>query len=345
MSFTELIVDYLNTPYLLIAGFVVMLVFAFQYFRKNRFPVNDMVQGNNLEREFGLSLVGLEDEVQMRSDDNNDERSAFAPSVFSSDSTPAILVVEPNAEVRVSITNALLLNYRVLALGDGSKAYQKACEMIPDLIIINTYIGGMEGVTLCQNLKATEATNHIPIIMLTAKDEIPGNPGETHLKADAFLVKPFDARELLLCVRNLIDQRKRTQVSLRDQLGSGPGLSEYAPAEAMFFDKLFRALEKNFHNPDFGPEALAREFELTKMQLYRKLKALTNRTPGDVLRSYRIDQAKALLTHGEGEVSLVAMQCGFANVATFNKVFKEYTGISPLEFSIQPKATMDPIVE
>jgi DNA-binding response OmpR family regulator len=345
MSFTELIVDYLNTPYLLIAGFVVMLVIAFQYFRKNRFPVNDMLQGNNLEREFGLSLVGLEDEVQMRNNDPDDERSAFAPSVFSSDSTPAILVVEPNADIRISITNALLLNYRVLALGDGSKAFQKACEMIPDLIIVNTYVGGMEGVTLCETLKSTEATNHIPVVMLTAKDEIPGNPGESHLKADAVLVKPFDARELLLCVRNLIDLRKRLQTAFRDQLSAGPHLMEYAPAEARFFDKLFKSLENNFHNPDFGPEALAREFSLTKMQLYRKLKALTNRSPGDMLRSYRIDQAKMLLMHSEGEVSLVARQCGFSNVATFTKVFKEYTGISPLEFSIQPKATVDPIVE
>lgn len=344
MKMPELILEYVNTPYLLIAIFVVLLVVVFLYFRKNSVPANELLQSNNLEREFGLSLIGLEDDIQVRTEDD-DEVRAFTPSVFASDATPAILVVEPNTEWRVSISNALRLNYRVIALSDGARSYQNAMEMVPDLIIINTYIGGMEGLTLCETLKSSEPTNHIPVVMLTVKDEIPANPGETHLKADAVLVKPFDARELLLCVRNLIDARKRLQKSFREQLVLHT-VSDQLPAPySNFLNKLFSILRHNYHDASFGVEQLGGELSLSKIQLFRKVKALTNRTPGDILRLYRIEQAKLLLSKAEVAIDDLARLSGFASPAAFNKVFKEYTGISPMEYSARPKVTVDTVLD
>jgi DNA-binding response OmpR family regulator len=317
-----------------------MLFIAYQYFKKNKFPTENLLQGTNIEREFGLSLIGLEDEVRLHSDED-DERSSFSPSVFSTDSSPAILVVEPNEDMRLFITNALRLNYRVIALSDGLKAFQKSCEMVPDLVIINTYIGGMEGMTLCQKLKSNEITNHIPVVMLTGKAEV--EQSSQDLKYDSFLVKPFDARELLLSVRDLIDQRKRHHIAFRDQINMDLAVADLTPASSIFLRKLFHLLETNYSNPAFGVEDLAKAFSFSKLQLFRKLKALTNRTAGDLLRFYRIEQAKYFLSKHDS-LSLIAAKFGFTNLTTFNKVFKEYTGVSPAEFSVQAKTTVDPII-
>jgi DNA-binding response OmpR family regulator len=344
MNLQEVLVKYINTPYILVAALVVILFVVYQYFKKNRFPAENIIQGTNLEREFGLSLIGLEDEVQLRSDED-DERSAFTPSVFSTDSSPAILVVEPNEDMRLFITNALRLNYRVIALSDGPKAFQKACEVVPDLVIINTYIGGMEGMTLCETLKSNQVTNHIPVIMLTAKGEVGQSSENIVSKCDSFLVKPFDARELLLSVRDLIDKRKRHHVAFRDQISAVPAFTDFAPADVEFLLKLFYTLETNYHNPAFGVEHLAKEFSFLKLQLFRKLKALANRTPGDFIRFYRIERAKLLLAKDIDSIGLIATKVGFTNLTTFNKVFRDYTGVSPAEFSAQTKASVDNLME
>lgn len=337
MNLQELLVKYINTPYLLVAASVVLLFVAYQYFKKNKLPVENLIQGNNIEREFGLSLIGLEDEVQLRRDED-DERSAFTPSVFSTDSSPAILVVEPNEDMRLFIANALRLNYRVIALSDGTKAFQKACEMVPDLIIINTYIGGMEGMTLCERLKSTDATNHIPVVMLTARGEKEQSSESIY---DSFLAKPFDARELLISVRDLIDQRKRHHNAFRDQISTDFAFSDFAPSGVNFLKRLFHTLQTNYHNPAFGVEHMAKEFSFSKIQLFRKLKALTNRTPGDILRFYRVEQAKQFLAKEGDAINTIAAKVGFSNLTTFNKVFKEYTGVSPAEFSVQARTTVN----
>jgi DNA-binding response OmpR family regulator len=344
MNLQEVLVKYINTPYILVAALVVILFVVYQYFRKNRFPSENIIQGNNLEREFGLSLIGLEDEVQLRGDED-DERSAFTPTVFSTDSSPAILVVEPNEEMRLFITNALRLNYRVIALSDGPKAFQKAFEMVPDLVIINTYIGGMEGMTLCETLKSNQVTNHIPVIMLKPKGEIGQSTDNPVSTCDSFLEKPFDARELLLSVRDLIDKRKRHYAAFRDQISLSPPLTDCAPADVEFLTRLYHTLETNYHNPGFGVEHLAKEFSFFKLQLFRKLKALANRSPGDFIRLYRIEKAKLLLASDNDSVGLIATKVGFTNLTTFNKVFKDYTGSSPTEFAAQTKVSVDNLIE
>lgn len=270
----------------------------------------------------------------------------FSPTVFETQASPAILVVEANDDMQKFITNALRLNYRVLSVKDGLVAYQKAVATVPDLIIIDTNLAGMDGMTLCHNLKSTDATSHIPILMLTHKGETATDADEVQLHADDFLIQPFDARALLINVKELIGLKKRLQVAFRDELvQGGTSLFELYPHDLEFLRRLNQIIEKHYSDHQFGVENLSEQINLTRLQLYRKMKALINKSPGDYLRLYRIEKAKRLLQGANLQVSDVAHETGFASITNFTKAFRAMTGLNPRDFSVQVRSASDSLFE
>jgi signal transduction histidine kinase/DNA-binding NarL/FixJ family response regulator len=254
-----------------------------------------------------------------------------------SDSKPVILVVEDNEDMRDFVTQILATKYKVVATSNGEEALAKAVDLIPDLILTDVMMPEMDGMTLCGKIKTTPATNHIPVVMLTAKADSESKVEGLETGADDYLAKPFDGRELMVRIHNLIEQRKLLQEVFREKVIWQPKQLNLKGPEEAFMEQFIASLEKSYANPGFGVEQLCDEMALSRMQLHRKLKAITGKSPGDFLRSFRLERAKQMLANGMS-VSETAYLVGFNNLSNFSKTFREHTGALPSEFAARNKA-------
>jgi CheY-like chemotaxis protein len=199
--------------------------------------------------------------------------STFTPTFFSSESSPAILVAQHDNDLRLFITNTLRLNYRVISTPDGGEALEKAIEVVPDLIITDRFMPGIDGPMLCRKLKSTEATSHVPVIIITPEEkDLLTN--DWHQYADDHLFATFDARELLMRVNTLISQRKKYQEEYRKQIRNYPKADRVSLPESPFLAKVINVLETKYSDPMFGVDQLTDKISMSRLQLYRKLKAL-----------------------------------------------------------------------
>ncbi len=267
----------------------------------------------------------------------------FNPSFFSSESTPAVLVAHHDHDIRLFITNTLRLNYRVISTSDGEEAFDKAFETVPDLVITDHVMPRMDGPLLCRKLKSTEVTSHIPVIMLTSEEQEGADHGPTG-HPDFIMSPSFDARELLLRVQGLISSRKKRYAEYRNQLRSYPALSTRASTEEVYMRKVLKVLEEHHSDASFDAEGLSRKLNMDRLQLHRKLKALTGYAPGEFMRQFRLERAKRHLLNVGSSVTEVAARSGFNNVASFTRSFKNYTGKSPAEFATLNKSSDESIL-
>jgi AraC-like DNA-binding protein len=315
----------------MIAGTVVVAlgigVFIFRRERKKR-----KLKSDSRFRNAGEGLPHLADNIAFTTPDA--AGVSFTPSYSSTDSSPAILVVEWDEELRILLSNTLRINYRVITVDDGLKGFRKAFDTVPDLVITNSSVPGMDGASLCHLLKTTVATSHIPVIVLETGEMSGQSAAVPH---DGCLPIPFDAKDLLISVRNLIDQRRRMYAEFRNQLHHGGPLDSFSPQEVAFIKKLNNYIKSCSQDPRYGPEDLMEQLSMTKIQLFRKIKVLTGRTPGDYLRHHRIEQAKRLLARGESDLRDVAGKAGFSSVSSLTKAFRDSTGKNPADFNVPSK--------
>jgi len=266
-----------------------------------------------------------------------DQIASARENVPRNDTTPLVLVVEDNADVRAYMREYLVTGYEVQEAHDGAEGIEKAKESIPDLIISDVMMPKQDGYELCKALKLDEKTSHIPIILLTAKAGTENRIEGLETGADDYLTKPFDARELLVRVKNLIDLRWK----LRERFSVGqvlkPGDIAVTSIDDSFLQKAIAVVEKRMGDEEFGVEQFRNELGMSRTQLHRKLTALTNQSTSDFVRYMRLQRAKALLTQNAGTVSEIAYQVGFNSVAYFTKCFREQFGIVPSEVR-PPKA-------
>ena len=244
---------------------------------------------------------------------------------------PIVLVVEDNADVRAYIREYLVPTYQVVEARDGAEGVEKAKESIPDLIISDVMMPKMDGYELCKTLKLDEKTSHVPIILLTAKAGQENKIEGLETGADAYLTKPFDAKELLVRIKNLIDLRRK----LREKFSVGqvlkPGEIAVTSIDDAFLRKVMGAVEARLSDENFSVEDLAREVAMSRSQLHRKLTALTNQSPSDFIRYMRLHRAMDLLKKNAGTVSETAYVVGFSGVSYFSKCFQEQFGLLPSE--------------
>jgi signal transduction histidine kinase/ligand-binding sensor domain-containing protein/DNA-binding response OmpR family regulator len=242
---------------------------------------------------------------------------------------PLLLIVEDNDELREFIRSTLTSHYRILEAGDGDTGLKLAIDEIPDVIVTDWMMPKMDGLLFCRHIKTTEATEHIPVILLTAKAGADSRIEGLVTGADDYLTKPFDLRELKVRIANLIEQRKKLQAKYMQNPLYRPVKAE--SADERFLRKLQGVIEANMYNSKFGVEEMAREIGMSRVQLYRKLTALTNHTAVEFLRNYRLERAADLLRQGAGNVSEIAFQVGFDNPSYFSKTFREHFGKLPSE--------------
>lgn len=246
-----------------------------------------------------------------------------------------ILIVEDNADLQLFISQTLSGTYKVETANDGQLGLERALELVPDLIISDVMMPRMDGLTLCKHLKADERTSHIPVILLTAKNDAADKLQGLESLADDYLVKPFNTRELLARIKNLILSRKNLQEKFTGNIILKPKEVEVPSVEKVFFEKLMQIIEENIDNEHFSIEELSQEMAMSRSQLHRKLVALTNQTPSQFVRSYRLQRALQLLQQNAGTIADIAFQVGFSNPAYFTKVFSEEFGYAPRDWRQQ----------
>lgn len=245
---------------------------------------------------------------------------------------PLILVAEDNTDMQRFIYGLLKEKYRVVCVSNGKEAFDRAKAIVPDIVITDWMMPIMDGLTCCEKIKTTDATCHIPVLMLTARADQPSKLEGLETGADDYLVKPFSTHELGVRVHNLIEQRKKLRKIFSKEMILQPKEISLPSRDATFLTNLLALLEKNYADPDFSVEELSEEVHMSRMQLHRKLKALADQSPGEFLRRFRLERAKQLLSVDGLQVSEVCFKVGFNNVSHFSKAFRDFTGITPTEF-------------
>ena len=257
-----------------------------------------------------------------------------------------ILVVEDNADVREYIKDSLGDNYQVEEAVNGEQGVRKAEQIIPDLIISDIMMPKMDGNELTKRLKNDEKTSHIPIILLTAKSEQESKLEGLETGADDYLTKPFDTKELRIRINNLIRIRRKLQeryskgdfVSIKrtEENLSQPvedKAEKLSDLEEQFMCKVMEVIENHLSEEEFSPEQFAKELYMSRMQLHRKLKALTGKSTSLYVRYFKLLKAKKMIEEKQGNVSEIAYSFGFSSPAYFTKCFKEEFGIPPSELT------------
>ena len=244
---------------------------------------------------------------------------------------PLCLVVEDNGDLRNFIKETIQQHYNIIEATNGKEGLEKAITDVPDVIISDVMMPLMDGFAMTERLKKDERTSHIPVILLTAK------AGQAHklegleTGADDYLTKPFDAKELVVRLQNLINGRKLLRKKFAGEILLKPSEVSTNSMDEIFLNKVMQAIEKNMSEEEFGVEQLAKEMAMSRSQLHRKLVALTGQSPSEVLRNTRLLRAKELLKKKAATPSEVAFKVGFNSHTYFSKCFKEEFGVSPSE--------------
>jgi signal transduction histidine kinase/ligand-binding sensor domain-containing protein/DNA-binding response OmpR family regulator len=243
-----------------------------------------------------------------------------------------LLIVEDNPDMRAYMHSCLEDNYAIIQAENGEKGFQQALKHSPDIVISDVMMPGMDGFQFCSKIKSDERTSHIPVILLTAKASGESKIEGLETGADDYLTKPFDKRELLVRIKNLIEQRQKLQEKFRREIIVQPGEITATSIDEQLLQRAVNAVEKNISNPDFDTTAFAREVGVSRMLLNTKIRALTGQTSGEFIRSLRLKRAAQLMQQNSGNVSEIAYEVGFQNLSYFAKTFREQFGQSPSKY-------------
>jgi signal transduction histidine kinase/CheY-like chemotaxis protein/AraC-like DNA-binding protein len=245
---------------------------------------------------------------------------------------PLLLLVEDHDEVRHYVRESLGREYRITECPDGEEGFRQAVRTVPDLVISDVMMPGVDGLELCRRLKNDPTTSHIPVILLTGRAGTESRLDGLSTGADDYLTKPFHVNELRLRVKNLLDNRQKWQERVRQRQPFAPGDVPLSPADEAFLQRAYLTVERHYADPGFRVETFEDEMAMGRTQLYRKLKALTGQSPNEFVRAYRLRQAASRLDAGAGTVAEAAYATGFNNLSYFSKCFREQYGVSPSEY-------------
>lgn len=244
-----------------------------------------------------------------------------------------ILIIEDNADLRNFLVDCFTPAYRTLTVDNGNEGFDQAIAHLPDLIISDVMMPGLNGIELCRRLKTHQLTSHIPVVLLTAKTGSENKLAGLETGADEYLTKPFDRNELVMRVKNLLESRKKLREHFGRQLVVQPGEVTVTSVDEKFLQAVFASLEKNLSNADFDIGTFCLELGVSQTHLHRKLTALLGQSANELIRSFRLKRAASLLSQQHGNVSEIAFMVGFTNPNYFTKCFRDQFGQTPTEYA------------
>ncbi len=208
----------------------------------------------------------------------------------------------------------------------------KAMRKIPDLIISDVMMEGMNGFELCKAIKENINTSHIPVMLLTAYALDEQRVTGFQSGADAYIPKPFNEELLKIRVRKLIENREKLKEYFKKNLTFGEKKESVAEIDKTFMDKFRQIVEDNLLNSELSVDDIGKSIGMSRVQLYRKMKSLTNYAPNELVRNIRLKKAEQLIINSDKNISEIAYETGFSSPSYFSKCFKEYFNESPKEF-------------
>jgi len=250
---------------------------------------------------------------------------------------PIVLIVDDNQDIRHHIRESLVKDFTIKEAVNGKEGLEMAIDIVPDLLITDLMMPEMDGLELCRKLKTDERISHVPVVMLTAKAEAENKIEGLETGADDYITKPFNSKELIIRSKNLIEQRKKLKEKYNHQISLEVDESEIKSVDEKFLERARKIIEKNISDCSFDVNSFYPEMGMSRMQLFRKLKALVNQTPGELIRNLRLQRAAHLIKRNYGNVSEVTYEVGFNNLSYFAKCFKEKYGLLPSEYQKQTK--------
>ena len=245
---------------------------------------------------------------------------------------PVVLLIEDNPDVITYLASFLAAGYQIETAANGKIGVEKAIELIPDLVVSDVMMPEKDGFEVCETLKTDERTSHIPVILLTAKtDHASKIEGLSH-GADAYLAKPFSKEELLVRIEKLIDLRRQLQERFKKTGELLKVLESQTPGpEEVFLQKLIGIVEAHIADEHFGIAELGRKSQMSRSQLFRKLKALTGNPASRFIRSIRLEKARVKLETTDWTIAEVGFATGFQDPAYFSRMFHKEFGMPPSE--------------
>jgi signal transduction histidine kinase/DNA-binding response OmpR family regulator/Tfp pilus assembly protein PilF len=246
----------------------------------------------------------------------------------------SVLVIEDNADLRHFISSCIHNQFKVLLAENGEEGFRMAIDNTPDLIISDVMMPKMNGIELTSKIKTDERTSHIPVILLTAKSTLESKLEGLETGADDYIAKPFSTEELRVRIGNLIEQRKRLAAKYSSSIFEKPKEKVESSLDEKFVQKAKAIVEKYLSDSSFSVEKMAEEMNLSRSQLFRKLKAVAGLSPNELINDIRLQKAAELIISKADSLSQIGYIVGYNDQSYFSKRFRKKFGKSPTEFSI-----------
>jgi signal transduction histidine kinase/DNA-binding response OmpR family regulator len=244
----------------------------------------------------------------------------------------SILLIEDNDDLRLFLKRRLGDNYEIHEAENGEKGITLAFDVVPDLIISDIVLPGRSGLQITETLKQDIRTSHIPVILLTAKGSIQEQIEGIRSQADAFIVKPFNLEYLEEAIKNLLKNRAVLREHYTSELPTESRSNSSNKIDRKFISQFTAIVEDNLSNEEFSVDDICRKIGISRVQLYRKVKALIGYNVNDYILTVRLQKAKFLLSHEDYSISDVAFKVGFSSQGYFSTVFKSKFGVTPKSF-------------
>lgn len=262
------------------------------------------------------------------------------PDIEKADAT--LLIIDDNKEIVAFLVETLSKYYHCMKAYDGKEGLQAVQANKPDLIIVDQMMPVMNGFEFCRNIRHGQPTASIPIIMLTAKDDIDTELKSIKMGIDVFVPKPFDVKKLILRIAQLLHKRYSLEKSIRIETITQPSFEiEKEGTDESLIEKITRIVEENMENEEFNLSILSDLLGIEQKQLYRKVRQLTGMTPVNYVRQLRMKKAAILLAQNKFTISEVMYLVGYTNASYFSKCFSEMFGITPKQFIINQNGKME----
>ncbi len=241
----------------------------------------------------------------------------------------SVLIVEDHADLRCFLADYLTSDYAVLEAEDGLVGLETAISELPDAVISDVMMPKMDGLELTRRLKEHPMTSHIPVVLLTMKSETEHRIDGYDSGADAYMTKPFTARELKAILRNLLESRRRLQEKFRQEIIVQPSEVTVTDADAEFLGRCLAVVENHIDDPDFHVDQFCRELGLSRTPAFRKIKSITGFSPNEFILHIRLKRAAQLLRDSQMNISEIAYSLGFCDHAHFTRHFRKTFGCPP----------------
>lgn len=285
-------------------------------------PMNNPDYKQEKIQDIIYTAISAEEEINPSTENNAEDKSNL----------PMLLIVDDNEDFRNFTKSLFTDSYRVITANDGVEAYDIVLDRLPDIILCDVMMPRMDGYELCRKIKEDIRTSHIPIILLTAKTSEENKYSGIEAGADDYIAKPFNINMLTLKIAKIIERQKKYHQNFKKKIDISPSEIQIMTMDEKFVKKAIALVEEHIGDPDFLVEDLGREMGMSRVYFYKKILALTDKSPSEFIRFIRLKRAADLLEKSQLFVNEIAFQVGFNDPKYFRKYFKEEFGLTPNDY-------------